>query len=414
MNHKVHIVGAGISGLIAAHVLEKNGIKPIILESTERVGGRLKTDSIDKYQLDQGFQVLLSSYEAAKKYLNYTELELQKLKSGACVFSGGKKITIGDPLRDFSVLIPTLFSGIGTFKDKLKILSLNKKLKSKSIEDIFNSKEKTTAKYLREFGFSEDIISRFFKPFFTGIFLEDELETSSRMFEFVFKMFGDGHAVLPKGGIEEISKQLKNKLNNTTFKFNCKVSKVNNEEIELIDGAKIKTNYTIIATESSNLIDNLKNQKVEWKSCQNLYFTTKKRNIEKPFIGLIADKSCLINNIFFHTSIDVKTKGSEELLSVTVVKKHKLSKNELVEKVKEELNEKCNIKELSFLKLYEIRKALPNLMNLKNDLSPSETQLKDRIFLAGDVMLNGSLNAAINSGEKAAIGLLEKIDKQGF
>ena len=68
-DHKIHIIGAGVSGLIAAQVLEEKGFSPIIMEATDRVGGRVKTDIVDGYQLDHGFQVLLTAYPAAQKYL---------------------------------------------------------------------------------------------------------------------------------------------------------------------------------------------------------------------------------------------------------------------------------------------------------------------------------------------------------
>ena len=97
----MYIIGAGVSGLIAAYNLENKGVRPIIIESTDRVGGRLKTDFIDGFQLDHGFQVLLSSYSAAKKYLDYNGLQLQKLKSGACIFSNGKRIFFGDFFAKF-------------------------------------------------------------------------------------------------------------------------------------------------------------------------------------------------------------------------------------------------------------------------------------------------------------------------
>ena len=197
-DYKIHIIGAGVSGLIAAQILENHGYSPIIIESSKTVGGRVKSDVVNNYILDQGFQVLLSAYPAAKKYLNYKSLDLQELLPGATIYKEGKAQSIGDPLRSFSFLFPTLFSSIGHFSDKLKILKLNSILKKKKTADIFKEKEKTTLQYLQDFGFSEDIINNFFKPFFTGIFLEPNLETSSRMFEFVYKMFGNGLAVIPK------------------------------------------------------------------------------------------------------------------------------------------------------------------------------------------------------------------------
>ena len=105
------------------------------------------------------------------------------------------------------------------FSDKLKILKLNRHLKKKSISAIFKTPETTTLAYLQKLGFSEAMLQDFFKPFFSGIFLEPNLDTSSRMFEFVYKMFGDGLAVIPKSGMQAISNQLKKGLKNTKIHF---------------------------------------------------------------------------------------------------------------------------------------------------------------------------------------------------
>ena len=107
---KIHIIGGGVSGLIAASILEKNGFNPTVLEATERVGGRIKTDIIDGYQLDHGFQVILTAYPAVIKYLDYKALELQLFLPGASIFKAHRQSIIGDPLRDISLLISTLFS----------------------------------------------------------------------------------------------------------------------------------------------------------------------------------------------------------------------------------------------------------------------------------------------------------------
>jgi protoporphyrinogen oxidase len=408
--YKIHIIGAGISGLIAAQILENHGYHPIIIEASSTVGGRVKSDIVNGYTLDHGFQVLLTSYPAAKKYLNYEALDLQKLLPGATLFKNGKAQTIGDPLRSLSLLFPTLLSNVGTLSDKIKILKLNALLKKKKNALIFQTEEKTTLQYLKDFGFSDEIITDFFKPFFSGIFLETELETSSRMFEFVYKMFGNGLAVIPKEGMQAIPNQLKSNLKNTHFKFNSPVKEVKDRRIILEDESILESNITIIATDASALISNLKNQGTDWKSCDTLYFETKKSVINKPLIGLISDKNMLVNNIFYHTSVATLNKTKKELLSVTVVKRHQLNEKDLIDKVVEELHSKCGISDITFLKRYQIKKALPKLTNLQYEISSTETKLKSSIFLAGDQLLNASLNAAMIAGERAAMGVIQTLE----
>lgn len=408
-DYKIHIVGAGISGLIAATVLEKNGLSPVIIESTDRVGGRVKTDIVDGYQLDHGFQVLLTAYPAAQKYLNLEALQLQSFIPGASIFKNGKQQIIGDPLRDKSLLLSTVFARIGTLSDKFKILKLNNKLKKKSLSEIFSTKEQTTKSYLMAFGFSNSIIDNFFNPFFSGIFLENKLETSSRMFEFVYKMFGEGQAALPKGGMQAIPKQLSNNLKRTTFKFNTKVASVNDSEIILVDGQKIKSDFTIIATEPRKLVNTVNKKVTEWQSCDTLYFETENRVINKPLIGLIPEKDAVINNIFYHTSLDSDLKGNKELLSVTVVDNQNLPSDKLIQRVQTELKQYCGINTSKLIKHYNIPMSLPKLKELKYNALPSQTRLTDTIFLAGDLQLNGSLNAAMIAGEKAALGVLDNL-----
>jgi protoporphyrinogen oxidase len=411
--YKIHIIGAGISGLIAARVLEDSGFNPVVIEATDRAGGRVKTDILNGFQLDHGFQVLLTSYPAAQKYLDFEALDLQLFLPGASIFKGKKQKIIGDPLRDLSLLFPTLLSGIGSLSDKLRILKLNNYLKKKSLSAIFSDPEQSTFSYLKAYGFSTKIISEFFKPFFSGIFLETQLETSSRMFEFIYKMFGEGDASIPKAGIEAIPMQLLQNLKHTTFNYTTKVASIKDGEVVLENGTKLESHFTIVATEASSLISNLRNQATLWKSCDNLYFETDKRVIQDKLIGLIAAEGTLINNIFYPTSLQTASESSKELLSVTVIDNQNLSKEMLIEEVKKELSEHCGIDSCQFIKQYTIPMALPQLENLKYEMLASETRLTTSVFLAGDTQLNGSLNAAMISGERAALGVVEAISTMG-
>lgn len=408
---KIHIVGAGVSGLVAAKVLESHGCRSVVIESTDRVGGRVKTDFLDGFQLDHGFQVLLTSYPEAQKHLDYKSLELQKILPGAAIFLNKKQKIIGNPLKEISFLFPTLFSGIGCFSDKLRILKLNHILKRKTLSEIFSESELSTSLYLKQFGFSNDIIRDFFTPFFGGIFLESKLETSSRMFEFVYKMFGEGHAALPKAGMEAIPKQLYENLQNTDFMFNKEVVSIKENEITLADRTKLESQVTILAADASGLVVSEKHKPMTWKSCQTLYFETNKRVIGDELIGLIPTQGTLINNIFYHTSVKTMSNINKELLSVTVIENHSLSDEMLVSRVKAELQEYCGIMFPKFIKLYSIPKALPNLQSVRHDLNIADTSCPvPGVFLAGDSLLNGSLNAAMMSGERAALDALKYLN----
>lgn len=405
-NKKITIIGAGISGLIAAIELEKLGFKPTVIEANDRVGGRVKTDIVDGFQLDHGFQVLLEAYPKAQKYLNYKNLELQKLIPGAVIYKNGKTTLIGDPLRDFSLLIPTIVANVGSIKDKLAIFKLNLELKNKSIEAIFEAEQLTTLQYLKNKGFSDRIIQNFFKPFFTGIFLETELHTSSAMFEFTYKMFGEGLAVIPKEGIQAIPNQLKSQLTTTQFRFNTKVKTVEEGRIVLEDGSISTSDIIIIATDASKIVA-LKNP-IGWKSCDTLYFEVEKNTLKKPIIGLLADSDALINNIFYTTSIANNNTSKVEVLSVTIVKNHTLDQTHLINRVKTELKNNCGIITKRFIKRYTIKKALPNIEHVDNNGGDTKFKFSDTIYLAGDTQLNGSLNAAMTSGELVAKLIAER------
>lgn len=401
LDANVVIIGAGVSGLIAARNLEEFGYKPIILEAFDQIGGRVKTDIVSGYQLDHGFQVLLDAYPMAKKYLNYEELDLQLLLPGSLIYKNGNGKMFGDPLRDSSFLLPTVFSSYAGLFDKWKIFRLNSTLKGEDVSKIFGRAELSTEDYLRDHGFSSDVIENFFRPFFSGIFLEPDLATSSRMFEFVYKMFGEGNAVIPKAGMGAIASQLANSLKHTSIRLNNNVLNVNSQQITLENNDVMHYDFVIIATDPGKIMKNYAST-LDWKSCENLYFTAKNRAFDQPIIALNANSESFVNNIFYPTSIETANKGDDELLSVTIVKDHSLSEDDLVEKVKRDLNADFNISDLTFLKRYEIPHALPSLEGLEYSREENESLLTDRIALAGDHQLNGSLNAAMISGESAA------------
>ena len=172
---KIYIVGAGLSGLIAALELEKAGLSAVILEASDRIGGRMKTDVEAGYRFDHGFQVLNTAYPEAKRYLDFQALQLKNFDPGAIIFEGKDSYILTDPLRNPLKLVGMAVSRVGTFLDKVRVFTLTQELKKKSPETIFSEPSLPTHEYLKNYGFSDAIITNFFRPFFSRNFSRKEL-----------------------------------------------------------------------------------------------------------------------------------------------------------------------------------------------------------------------------------------------
>ncbi|ADR20520.1 oxidoreductase [Marivirga tractuosa] len=418
-NEKVIIIGAGIAGLTAAIELEKAGFKPTILEGSDSIGGRVKTDKVAGHLLDHGFQVLLTAYPEAQHYLDYEKLNLKKFSPGALIIdSKNGNYSITDPLRQPISLFTMLFSPVGNFSDKMKIFQWNRALKGISVDNIFKKDEMTSLEFLKKKGFSQSIINQFFKPFFGGIFLENELNTSSRMLEFVFKMFAEGYAAVPEGGMKQIPEMLASNLAQTEIKCNHRVEKVGLKKVSLENGEDLNADVIIVATKPDELLPQLSGQFSNDQFVTNLNFTSDIDPIGKPLIALVPDEHYLINNVSVmnNTSSSYAPEGSY-LLSVSVTQNYEENDKQLKKRILKELVEIFPSLEnatLEHLKTYYIDNALPVIDDFQNKMKPSQTKIQEGIYLAGDYLLNGSINAAMASGRFAAHAVFEDLKGQGY
>ena len=236
MTSDVLIVGAGLAGLCCARRLHQQGKRFLIVEASDGIGGRIRTDMVQGFRLDRGFQVFLTSYPEAMQQLDYKALRLKPFLPGALVRYRGRFHQLADPWRRPSAILPSMISPIGSFADKLRVARLRFRLLRGRVEDRFQDPETTTIQALQESGFSDSMIDRFFRPFLGGIFLDQELQTSSRMFQFVFRMFSLGNACLPEEGMEAIPRQLADGLPPNSIRFGTPVTQVWQDGVRLDSG----------------------------------------------------------------------------------------------------------------------------------------------------------------------------------
>ena len=166
---EVVIIGAGLAGLACAVTLQENGLRPLMLEASDGPGGRVRTDEVDGFLLDRGFQVYLDAYPQAGQLLDLPSLELKTFDPGALVFSQGKLHRVMDVFRRPQNFLTSARAPIGSLLDKAQIARLRLSLLRTSLEDIAEHPDQATSDFLRDFGFSPQMVDSFFRSFYGAV-----------------------------------------------------------------------------------------------------------------------------------------------------------------------------------------------------------------------------------------------------
>lgn len=401
----VIIIGAGLSGLSAAARLKKDQYKVVILEKNERPGGKLLTDEIDGFRMDRGFQVFLTSYPDAQRILHFNALQLKYFTPGAVLLHKGKKIPMYDPFRDPSKLLKMLFFPLAGLLDKTRLMRLRRRLVKMSYTDIFEQYEARTKTHLHKRGFSAQFVQSFFKPFFSGIFLENALRTSRRMFDFVFKMMNEGNIAVPKGGIEAIPKQLAERFSADELRLSSEVKAIKKGEVELMNGEILKADNVIVATDAAAplLKDSKMPEQYSYTGGTTVYFKMEKAPVDHGFIMLNTAHEKLVNHLVVMSNVDASlAPDGMHLLAVCINQLPEISDVQLAADIKKEMQMYFETSDWQLLKVYRIANALPVQSSVLGDVSASRYTLQDGVYLCGDYLLYGSQNAAFRMGRKVA------------
>lgn len=249
MNEDVVIIGAGLAGLACARTLTAAGIGVQLLEASDDVGGRVRSDHVDGFILDRGFQILLTAYPELYRWFNLDQFDLRKFQPGATIWTGRKFCTVGDPLRSPRDLPSTVFAPIGSIPDKLRLLKLIASVRRGSVPDLLRRHDSSTRAKLQSLGFSARIIERFFQPLFAGIQLDPDLEVSSRRFEVILRMLAVGESAVPAEGMGALSKELASGLLHDTVRCNEVVRAITGGTVILESGEELTAKAVVVATQ---------------------------------------------------------------------------------------------------------------------------------------------------------------------
>lgn len=410
---EVIIVGAGVAGLCCARVLQQADIPFLILEASDDIGGRVRTDRVDGFLLDRGFQVLQTAYPEARRVLNYQALDLRPFYPGALVYWNGRLHRVGDPFRQPRHLLATLFSPIGTFADKLRIVRLRRQLLRGAVEDLFRLPETSTLAALQAQGFSAAMIDRFFRPFFSGVFFDRDLETSNRLFAFVFRMLAEGEAALPAQGIGAIPAQLAAALPANSIRTRAPVARIEEGKVVLASGEILTARAVVLATDASEtarLLGEARTKKMV--ACCCLYFVAVKPPVTEPILVLDGENTGPITNLAVVSQVaPTYAPPGRSLIQATVVGNPPLSDADLEAQSRRQLARWFGpeVDDWQLLRLYRIIRALP--VQRPPTPNPLEQPVRRRpwLFVCGEFEGLAALNWAMVSGRRAGEAVVREL-----
>lgn len=411
------VVGAGLAGLACARELVRGGVRVVVVEAADRVGGRVATDTVDGFRIDRGFQVYNDAYPEGRRQLDLAALDLGRFEPGALVAEGGRLAAVADPWRRPLAAIGALLCGTVGIADAVRVA----RLRADAVAAFRTGRldpeapaaagERTAREELAARGFSPVFVRRFFVPFFGGVFLERSLDTAAPVFLFDFAMFSLGSACLPRGGMAAIPAQLAAALPASSVVLGRMASGVATGRVDLADGETLAANHVVVATDPAAAAAILPQEFVgPWarraaKPTRLVAFAAERSPLAGRTLVVSAEEGGPIDNLTVPSDVaaDYAPPGAA-LVQVSVRDDWTGGPAALPDAIRSQAatwfgKDPSGWRHLATV---EVPRALPDESPAARRLRPAGPRLAPGLFLCGDHCGSASINGALASGRRCA------------
>lgn len=411
----VTIIGAGLAGLCCARRLHQCGVSFHILEASDDVGGRVRTDHIGGYQLDRGFQVYLPAYPEGQRVLDLPALDLRPFRKGALVWRRGRMNRVVDPSEGLFSAARSLLNPVGTMRDNIRVGRLKSRYLGVPLEKLIGEPNGLTLDELRwAGGFSPAIVERFFRPWLGGVTLDTSLKTSSRFFRFVFRMFAEGGAALPAAGMGAIPTQIATALPAGSMTLNAAVESLSAGEAVMCDGAAHRSRAIVVATDGVRAARLLGNNlpTPSFHGTVALYYAADVSPVGEPMLVLNGEGQGVVNHVAVLS--DVATgyaPAGKSLVCANIVGLPADGDEELDASVRLQLATWFGtvVQTWSLLAVQRIREALPEQSPAALDPWERPVRVRPGLYVCGDHRDQASINGAMTSGFRTAQAIADDL-----
>ncbi|MBK1783889.1 NAD(P)/FAD-dependent oxidoreductase [Prauserella cavernicola] len=402
MAQDVVVVGAGLAGLAAAGELTRRGFDTTVLEASDEVGGRVRTDVVDGFRLDRGFQVLLPAYPELRAKVDLAALRLRAFTRGALT---AERQLLAPPLQ------PRAVAGLARWAAKGPVAGAG--TVALSARDVLRPSarlrrplNRTTAEELRRARVSGELYEQVFRPFLAGVFLDRDLTTDARMFHLIWRCFLLGGGAVPELGMGELPRQLASGLPGGTVRFGRRAEHVEPGRVRLDDGEELTPRAVVVATDGTTAARLLPGvTEPRWHSVTTFYFSTAQAPLRAPTLLVDGSSDLLLNTVVLSEVSAAYAPAGRSLVAASVPGRLDVDEHVVRERLARLYD--TSTTDWSLLARYPVEHALP-AMEAGHPLT-KPVRLDDGLYVCGDHRDTSSLQGALVSGRRAAAAVVSEL-----
>ncbi|MFF2572258.1 NAD(P)/FAD-dependent oxidoreductase [Streptomyces sp. NPDC058084] len=404
--YDVVVVGAGAAGLACAGDLVAAGLRVLLLEADGTVGGRMRTDRVAGFTVDRGFQVFNTSYPQVKRRIDLKALRLRPFTPGVLVHTEDGPLRFTDPSRRLRESRDLLPGRLASGRDLLALSALTARDVLAPASVLRRGRDGTTLTALAEAGVSPQLVETFFRPFLSGVFLEDELETSARFFHLVWRSMLRGTLCLPADGIGAVPAQLAARLPADVLRTGNPVTALTGNGVALAGGHEVESRAVVVATGQRVAAGLLPGLRVpDGRTVTTLYHATARPPLTEPV--LVVDSHRRFLNTCVLTAVQPRfSADGRALVSTSVLGSPGPATADAVLRALGEVYG-TDTGDWELVHRVTVPDALPAMPG-PVPLSRS-TRFTPGRYVCGDHRATGSLQGALASGARAAREVLDDL-----
>jgi phytoene dehydrogenase-like protein len=405
----VVVIGAGLAGLACARELGGHGLDVRVLEASDAVGGRVRSDRVDGFTLDRGFQVLNTGYPELPRFVDLAGLDLRAFDPFLGVHLDGKRVLIGNPLQRPTSLTTLLSVPVGGFYGRLATGLYAARCVALPTGRLKGRSDVSSAEAWRSAGIPTDLVNGVLRPFFAGVLLEQGMTTSRRFTDLMIRMFALGRSTVPSKGMQALPERIASALPEGTIELCTPVRRLDSRQVETTDG-RVSARAVVVCTDpwtaASLLPDRM--SLPEARGVTTVYHSAPDFPEATGTLLLDGDSSLLANTIALSKAAPEYAPKGRVLISSSVVHG---SVPEHVDgpEVRRALARLhgTDTSQWELIATYDLPHALPGMPAPHPMRKPVRLSYDgDWVYVAGDHRDTSSLQGALVSGRRAASAVL--------